>query len=156
MTKKTVHKIFTTMYSKANATDLQREITSFQDTFITTAPSRDTNENWNFFTNELKKIIHKLVPQKAIRQWHDLPWLDWQLRKINHKNRYHRRAKEAKPTFKKQQWEAYKHQQSTVHKEINIAYNNYIYCPFEDQESQKPSKRSLEDQTVRSGWFTTT
>ena len=114
------------MYSKASVTELQMEIASFRDTFITTAPSRDTNENWNFFTNGLMKIIHKLVPQKVTRQRHDLPWLDRQLRtKINRKNRYHRRAKKAKPAFKKQRWEAYKHQQSiNIQKEIKTAYNN--------------------------------
>ena len=130
------------MYSKASVTELQREIASFRDTFITTAPSRDTNENWNFFTHGLMKIIHKLVPQKVTRQRHDLPWLDRQLRtKINRKNRYHNTAKKAKPAFKKQRREAYKHQQSIVQKEIKTAYNNYINSLFEDQESHKPSKR---------------
>ena len=88
------------------------------------------------------KIIHKLVPQEVTRQRHDLPWLDRQPRtKINHKNRYHHRAKKAKPAFKKQRWEAYKHQQSIVRKEIQPAYNNYTDSHFEDQESHKPSKR---------------
>ena len=140
VTKKPVQKIF--MYSKASVTELQREIASFRDTFIKTAPSRDTNENWNFFTNGLMKIIHKRVPQKVIRQRHDLPWLNRHLRtKINRKNRYHRRANKAKPAFEKQQWKAYKHQQSIVQKEIKTAYNNYINSLFEDHESHKPSKR---------------
>ena len=140
MTKKPVCKIF--MFTKDNATKLQGEISSFWDTSITTAPSRDTNENWNFLTNGLMEIIHKLVPQKGTRQRHDLPWLDHQLRtKINRKNKYHHRAKKAKPAFKKQWWKVYKHQQSTIQKEIKTAYNNYINSPFEDQVGQKQSKR---------------
>ena len=61
MTKKPARKIF--MYNKANnATELQSEIAS----------SRETNENLNFFTKGLMKIIHKLVLQKVTRQWYNL------------------------------------------------------------------------------------
>ena len=102
----------------------------------------NANENWTYFTDGLMKIVRKLVPQKTIRERHDLPWLDRQLRKkISKKNRYHRRAKKAKPSNKTKRWEAYRQQQLNVQNEIKNAYNKYINSLFEDEDTNKPSKR---------------
>ena len=73
---------------------------------------------------------------------HDLPWLDHPLRKkINKKNRLHRRAKRAKPQTRQQRWEACHNLQGKIKEEIKISYYQYMNSLFEDENLGKPSKK---------------
>ena len=139
VSKKTTRTIF--MYDKADETELKCEIAAMRQGFLTTCSLRTANENWQYFTTRLQQIVNTLVPKKIVRGRHDLPWLDPSLRrKIGKKNRFHRRAKKAKPYNRHQRWEAYRNLQHSVKEEIKVAYNHYINSPFEDEETGKPSK----------------
>ena len=138
VTKKKPRKIF--MYGKADPGELKRHIADLRDNFKATAKNRNASDNWKYFTDELAKIVQKLVPQKIIRERHDLPWLRKQLcKKIKTKNRLHRKAKKAKPSNKQQRWDAYHNQQRTVQQEIKKAYEEYMNSLFEE-DTGHPAK----------------
>ena len=138
VTKKKPRKIF--MYGKADPSELKHHIADLRDNFKATAKNRNASDNWKYFTEELAKIVQKLVPQKIIRERHDLPWLSKQLcKKIKRKNRLHRKAKKAKPSNKQQRWDAYRNKQRTVQQEIKKAYEEYMNSLFEE-DTGHPAK----------------
>ena len=139
VSKKKPRTIF--MYDKADQDKVASEITSLKHEFLSKCADRDANSNWLAFTQGLRSVMIKCIPQRVIRARYDLPWLDHSLRKkIRKKNKYHRLAKKAKPHKRDQRWRSYRKIQSDVKTEIHQAHDRYINSLFED-DSGKPSKK---------------
>ena len=85
ISKKKPRKVY--MYGKADPEDLKRNSTRLRDSFLAASSGRSASDNWAHFTKSLMDIIDKLVPQKIVREHHDLPWLNKSIcKKIKQKN----------------------------------------------------------------------
>ena len=145
VSKKKARTVF--MYDRADKDKLRDAISNLRDKFLSSFSLRNANENWEHFAGELQSIIHKLVPQKIVRGQQKLPWIDAKLRKmIKKKNRFHRRAKKAKPQNREVRWQAYENLQAAVRKSISAAHEKYMNSLFEEEDTgtegktKKPSK----------------
>ena len=138
ISKKKPQKVY--MYGKADPEDLKRNLTTLRDSFLAASSGRSASDNWARFTKSLMDIIDKLVPQKIVRERHDLPWLNKSIcMKIKQKNRLHWKAKKAKPGNGQNRWDTYRKAQQAVQNDIKGAYDKYTNSLFED-ETGHPGK----------------
>ena len=107
------------MYDKANKEILKSSISSLCEKFFEHCHHKSASENWQFLKTGILEIVEEIDPQKKTKTRYSLPWLSGTLRKkINKKNRYHKRAKKASPAARSRRWQAYINIQEQVQIEI--------------------------------------
>ena len=72
--RKPPHKIF--QYKSANWDKLKDDINQLTTTYFHRNPnSRDINENWNFFRNNLTSVVDRNIPSRNTKAKAHLPWI---------------------------------------------------------------------------------
>ena len=91
--RKSPHKIF--QYKSANWDKLKDDINQLTTTYFHMNPnSRDINENWNFFRNNLTSLVDRNIPSRNPKAKAHLPWITREIIRMQRKrNKSHKKAK---------------------------------------------------------------
>ena len=89
--RKPPHKIF--QYKSANWDKLKDDINQLTTTYFHRNPnSRDINENWNFFRNNLTSLVDRNIPSRNTKA--HLPWITREIIRMQRKrNKSHKKSK---------------------------------------------------------------
>ena len=77
------HKIF--LYHKGNIDGVKADMVELKDMFmLNNSCFKTVQRNWNLFKPSLLDCVSKHVPQKSIKSWRDLPWLNHEIKNSMH------------------------------------------------------------------------
>ena len=84
--RKPPHKIF--QYESANWDKLKDDINQLLTTYFHGNPnSRDINENWNFFRNNLTSLVDRNIPSRNTKAKAHLPWITREIIRMQRKRK---------------------------------------------------------------------
>ena len=94
------------LWSKADWTRIKKDMTDYQETFMTKAAERSVDENYLDFTKFVNKMINSYVPEKRASSRRNAPWITPELRKLCRKKQ--RLYNKARRSHKPGDWEVLK------------------------------------------------
>ena len=122
--RKPPHKIF--QYKSANWDKLKDDITQLTTTYFQRNPNtRDINENWNFFRNNLTSLVDRNIPSRNTKAKAHLLWITREIiSKIQRKrNKNHNKAKQ---TGRNSDWEKCRQLRRQASKAAAKFYSDYL------------------------------
>ena len=121
--RKPPHKIF--QYKSANWDKLKDDINQLTTTYFHRNPnSRDINENWNFFRNNLTSLVDRNIPSRNTKAKAHLPWITREIIRMQRKrNKSHKKAKQ---TGRNSDWEKFMQIRRQASKAAAKSYSDYL------------------------------
>jgi hypothetical protein len=121
--RKPPHKIF--QYKSANWDKLKDDINQLTSTYFHRNPnSRDINENWNFFRNNLTSLVDRNIPSRNTKAKAHLPWITREIIRMQRKrNKSHKKAKQ---TGRNSDWEKFRQLRRQASKAAAKSYSDYL------------------------------
>ena len=120
--RKPPHKIF--QYKSANWNKLKDDINQLTTTYFHMNPnSRDINENWNLFGNNLS-LVDRNIPSRNIKAKAHIPWITCEIIRMQRtRNKSHNKAKQ---TRRNGDWEKFRKLRRQASKAAAISYLDYL------------------------------
>lgn len=127
------------LYNKGDFKTLKHDISIFRESFMNSNPCNNTvEENWQSFKNKLQELTNKHIPQKTIRDRHDIPWMSRSIKRtIRKKGRLYNNAKKSN---KPEDWVKFRAARKLVKKELAKAHDEYLSDLLNIPEHQPPKK----------------
>ena len=121
--RKLPHKVF--QYKSANWDKFKGDINQLTTTYFHMNPnSRDINENWNFFRNNLTLLVDRNIPSRNTKAKVHLPWITREIIRLQRKrNKSHKKAKQ---TGRNSDWKKIRKLQIQASKAAAKSYSNYL------------------------------
>ena len=121
--RKPPHKIF--QYKSANWDKLKDDINQLTTTYFhRNQNSRDINENWNFFRNNLTSLVDRNIPSRNTKAKVHLAWITRQIIRMQRKrNKSHKIAKQ---TGRNSDWEKFRQLRRQASKAAAKSYSDYL------------------------------
>ena len=112
------HKIF--QYKSANGDKMKDDINQLTTTYFHMNPnSRDINENWNFFRNNLTSLVDHNTKAKV-----HVPWITREIIRMQRKrNKSHEKANQ---TGRNSDWEKFRQLRRQASKAAAKSYSDYL------------------------------
>ena len=121
------------VYKKADMESLKQDLEHSFNTLLASDPATKTvEENWGDFKTTLISTSKKHIPQKTITGKKSLPWLNTRIKRLIRQKQ--RRYNTARRTKSDHDWHKFKQLRKTVHKELEIAHQNYVNELFDFDE----------------------
>ena len=112
---------------------LKQDLEHSFNTLLASDPATKTvEENWADFKTTLISTSKKHIPQKTITGKKSLPWLNTRIKRLIRQKQ--RRYNTARRTKSDHDWHKFKQLRKTVHKELEIAHQNYVNELFDFDE----------------------
>lgn len=129
-------------YGKANWDNIKQDLEETYQSILNSQNTKDINELWNTFKDNLQASISKNIPTKLIKHDNKLPWISHDLRKKM--NNYRRKLAKSKKCHKHKS-DKLKQIKSEIQKEQRQAYWKYIEnmifdIPIPEQDNPITSK----------------
>ena len=120
--RKPPYKIF--QYQSANRDKLKDDINQLAITYFHMNPnSRDINENWNFFRNNLTLLVDHNIPSRNTKIKAHLPWITCEIIRMQRKRK--KSHNKAKHTRRNSDWEKFRQVRRQASKAAAKSYSDY-------------------------------
>ena len=86
--------------------------------------TKSIRTNWDQFKADTYSSINKFIPQRTLKNKRSLPWCNANIRRLSRKKQ--RCYNSALRNGKEQVWRRFRHLRKLVHKELQLAHQQYI------------------------------
>ena len=104
---------------------LRRKLKERFEQFEASCPeTKSIRTNWEQFKADIYNSINEFVPQRTLKNKRSLPWCNANIRRLIRKKQ--RCYNSARRNGKEQVWRRFRHLRKLVHKELQLAHQQYV------------------------------
>ena len=113
------------LYKRADMEGLRRKLKERFEQFEASCPeTKSIRTNWDQFKADIYNSINEFIPQRTLKNKRSLPWCNANIRRLIRKKQ--RCDNSARRNGKEQVWRRFRHLRKLVHKELQLAHQQYV------------------------------
>ena len=113
------------LYKRADMEGLRRKLKERFELFEASRPeTKSIRANWDQFKADIYNSINEFIPQRTLKNKRSPPWCNANIRRLIRKKQ--RCYNPARRNGKEQVWRRFRHLRKLVHKELQLAHQQYV------------------------------
>ena len=113
------------LYKRADMEGLRRKLKERFELFEASRPeTKSIRENWDHLKADIYNSINEFIPKRTLKNKRSPPWCNANIRRLIRKKQ--RCYNPARRNGKEQVWRRFRHLRKLVHKELQLAHQQYV------------------------------